>query len=1492
MSTICYNLNPEETVNKNSKNYINKITLSLATKEDVAQWSNGEVKKPETINYKTYKPEKDGLFDELIFGPVTDYKCAICGTKYKKTDENDICTKTPQCEKYKPVILPKISRRSRMGHIKLHNPVVHFWFFKIDHSIISKLLGLRVNDSNKPVTKADLEKLIYYKSHIVLDNGNLKSLKKNTIIDINEAPNIYRAALEEMLTLQYDDEEILQDIKDTLDELIEVAQSEDGKSFGVDFYHYNDLIEEYTTAKIGTGSKAIEYLLENIDLEEERKLVQSEIDKINLEIGNNYASSSKLQERSKLYKRLTIISSFIKSGQKPTDMLIYNLPVIPADLRPLVQLDGGRHSTSDVNELYRRIIIRNSRLEKWNNADAPMLIKQNEYRMIQEAVDALIDNGRKKPNPVTAKDNQPLKSISDALTGKKGRFRQNLLGKRVDYSGRSVIVGGPELRMHEVGIPRDMAAKLFEPWIIKELINNEDNITSIKTAKKLIENLNPIIWKYVEKAIEGRPVLLNRAPTLHRLSIQAFQPVLIRGKAIKLHPLVTTAFNADFDGDQMAVHVPISDQAVREAKELMLASKNILGPKDGEPIINPSQDIILGLYYLTIEKPGAKGEGKFFPTMDEMLLAYERENITLHTRVVLPIKALNKSKMLEKLTDRPYIYSTVGKFILNNVFPIDFEFIFGKNVERKYKEENGELKVVSEKEKIHTSSVKEQLERYTFDYGTNFVEELKNKEANLSLTKKDIAKIIRKVYENYVHVVSMEDIAKVIDKVNSINYENMLEECLALKDYKNDSIPESHANLINNFIKEEFEKIWFKTKKTLTNENVTSGMQEYQWDITKYTSVLEKVWFKYTNIVAFVLDAIKDLGFKYSTLSGITISMNDVKTLESTKEKIAKGDKHTQELKEYFENGYLTDDERYKLTIQNWSKVKDEIEKELKEVTKSDLDNPLFMMMSSGARGNASNFTQLAGMRGLMNNNTKILKADAENDRVVRSTIEIPVKSSFLDGLSAYEFYSSTHGARKGLTDTALNTAKSGYLTRRLVDVGQSIVVRENDCHSDYGFPVKDIKDTKTDTVIESLYDRIEGRYTNKAIYDDHGNEIIGANKLITPELADLIVNVHKKEVVEIRSVLSCHTRNGVCQHCYGKDLATNRVVSIGEAVGVIAAQSIGEPGTQLTMRTFHTGGVAGVEDITGGFGRLIELIDAYDFPWGKPAVISTVYGKISKIEQAKNKETGKETDITIVTVSQKNSKGEETHVDYHGKISQKLRVKKGDSVAPGQKIFEGPVILNELLNAAGPRAVQNYLLKETQRLYRLQGITISDKYIEIIIRQLLSKIMIIDTGDSKFFNGALVDTFIYQKENGKLLAQGKKPAYGEVKIKGAKQVPLLSDSWLSAASYQETAKILVNSAVGMRIDKLDGLKENIILGHKIPAGTNSNYELKGKYDIRDPKSYFKEKYDPTIALGENLDESDTIYDLNDIVSYNYDDNQLETNQMGDDYEFEFEQFE
>ncbi len=1382
------------------ENKIKKISLALATPEDVLEWSHGEVIKPETINYKSYKPEAGGLFDELIFGPTTDFKCAICSKKYKKSNENTLCENTDLCKELKPEILAKISRRSRMGHIKLNSPVLHFWFFKVDNSILAKLLGLKVGTSNKTHSRATIEGVIYYKSHIVLESGGIKALPKNLIIEINEAAYIYRQALEE-IRLKFEPESFeFIEISTAIKDLEDRASSKMGKDYGIDFYELNEIIEEFSDAKIDTGAKAFEYLLDNFDLVATRDEIKNEINEINIIVNKGEkALTTKLQIREKLYKRLKIINSFISSGQNPRNMLIYNLPIIPADLRPLIQLDGGRHSTSDINELYRRIIIRNNRLKKWQESDAPILILQNELRMIQEAVDALIDNQRRTPSPIVSKDNRPLKSIADSLTGKKGRFRQNLLGKRVDYSGRSVIVVGPSLKMHQAGIPREMAAKLFEPWIVRELIAKDIN-TTIKGAKKLIEELDPRIWVHVAKVIKDRPILLNRAPTLHRLSIQAFEPVLIRGRAIKLHPLVTTAFNADFDGDQMAVHVPISDQAVIEAKELIFANRNILGPKDGEPIINPSQDMILGLYYLTTEKKDALGEGKFFSNFDALKLAYDNKLVSLHARVAMPyskIKSTNNYK-----DDKGYAISSVGKFIFNEALPKHFPFIFDNSKE----------------------SLNGKVDKYYLGYGENIKEKISSLSINTSFSKKDIAKIIRSVFDNYFVNTSIREVAKIIKTVNKSNLPFVNLEFSNLQDLNGTKLGSVHGAILADILSEQF--LILNKSILYKNDNVERTLEPLE-----RTQLLNSTWFHYTNQVATILDKIKELGFLYSTKSGVTISFSDILVSTNKKEKIAEGEKYTIELKEKYQNGLVTDDERYRLSNNKWTYIKQDIQNNLDVVFSNELENSINIMIKSGARGNVSNLVQLAGIRGLMANNTKQTKIDATNEREVRSTVEVPVKSSFLEGLTAYEFYSSTHGARKGLTDTALNTAKSGYLTRRLVDVAQNIVVREDDCKSDFGYLAKSIIDTKTNSIIVDLHERIEGRYTNSPIFDSKNNLIIDKSSLVTPEIADQIIKAGITKV-DLRSILGCHTINGVCKKCYGKDLATNRVVNIGEAVGIIAAQSIGEPGTQLTMRTFHTGGVAGVEDITGGFTRLIELIDAYEKPWGRPAIISNKTGEVIDIQQTNIGE--------VIEISYKKVDGKVTTKKIEISASSKKRVKIGDKVIPGQKITEGPIILRDLLRITNARNVQNYILKEIQRLYRMQGISISDKYIEIIIRQMLSKIIITDSGDSDFFIGGIEDILTYQKVNASLLAKGKKPAFGKITIKGAKQTPLLSDSFLAAASYQETAKILVHAAISHQEDNLEGLKENIILGHKIPAGTGSKFELNSKFDLPDSRSFFE----------------------------------------------------
>ncbi|MCV3733532.1 DNA-directed RNA polymerase subunit beta' [Mycoplasma enhydrae] len=1410
---------------------IAKISLSLATPEDVESWSHGEVTKPETINYKSYKPERGGLFDEIIFGPMIDYRCPVCGHKWKKINEGSYCTRTDLCKQEKVQILPKIARRNHMGHIKLNSPVVHFWYFKVDHSILYKLLGLRIHGSGT-VRREELENLIYYKNHIVVEDGGLKSLPKNLIIEINDAGTIYRNALEELLerfdSKNEDDKEAYEDIQNTISELVEKATSKIGQEYGIDFYELNEVIEHYSSAKIMTGALAIEYLLKNLDLQAEKAFVSNQIKELNKQEANNpdkFATTTKLN-REKLYKRLQVINAFIESKQSPTNMLIYNLPVIPADLRPLIQLDGGRHSTSDINELYRRVIIRNNRLQQWQEKDAPRLVIQNELRMIQEAVDALIDNQRRTPNPVLSKDNRPFKSISDALTGKKGRFRQNLLGKRVDYSGRSVIVVGPNLKMHQCGIPREMAAKLFEPWIIARLIEKEV-ATTIKNAKKIIEDQNPIIWPHVAEAIKGRLVLLNRAPTLHRLSIQAFEPVLVRGKAIRLHPLVCTPFNADFDGDQMAVHVPISEQALLESRELMLANKNILGPKDGEPIINPSQDMILGLYYLTLEDKNAKGEGRVFDNFEHLMRALESKSIDLHARVAMPAEEVKDLKIFNQFSSNTssqrYVISTVGKFIFNNIFPKDFPFIYDNKV----------TKAVSLEEYQKNFNNK-----YVIEAGTNIPEYIKTLELQEAFNKKNIAKTIRYMFDKYVATISIANVASVIDKINELADSDIIVELLRLNTYKKTPLDLSHANLLAEFILEEKQKIVQSSAERTADNYVPFSAKEK-------AKILDAVWFRYTNFVASILDDIKQLGFDYSTTSGISISFSDILETHKKKEYIQEGDEYIKELKDFYNLGYITDDDRYSLTIKKWAEIKEKIQEELQTIIKENPKNSIITMINSGARGNIANYVQLAGMRGLMANNTKTTKADAKNDRVVRSTVEVPVKSSFIEGLTAFEFYSSTHGARKGLTDTALNTAKSGYLTRRLVDVAQNIVVREENCGSEYGYIAQNIIDTKNNQIIVSLKERIVGRFSNKPIYNRNGRRICDRNELITSKIAQEIIDDEINEV-EIRSILGCNTRNGVCKMCFGHDLATNRVVNTGEAVGIIAAQSIGEPGTQLTMRTFHTGGVAGVEDITGGFTRLIELIDAHEQPWGRPAVISPYEGIVKKIEKLDN-------DNTQITIEALNIENDKVDKKIIVKSSQKLRVEQKMPIKIGQKITEGPIILKELLALTDVITVQNYLLKEIQRIYRIQGIAISDKYIEIIIRQMMSKIVISDPGDSKFFAGAIVDIFDYQEENSLLLSESKKPAFGSVVIKGAKQVPLLSDSFLSAASYQETSKILVNAAISSRTDNLTGLKENIIVGKKIPSGTAlSSFEEYSKYDIKPSIKYFTTFSDDELELEQN----------------------------------------
>ncbi|MDI4567539.1 MAG: DNA-directed RNA polymerase subunit beta' [Mycoplasma sp.] len=1390
----------------NFDNNFKSMILSIAKPEDVKSWSYGEVTRPETINYKSFKPEKGGLFDEIIFGPVIDYKCPICNTRYKQANENQYCEKTDECRIYKPQILPRSTRRYRMGHIDLATPIVHIWFFTINHSIITKILSLKTDEPNKLSSRRQIENIIYFRSHIVLESGGLKSLTQYEIIEINKAAIIYRNTLLEIQSKYKKGSDEYEDIGAAIDELEQTASSKLGQDYGVDFYYCNDIIHQYSNAKINTGAEAINYLLENFDLKAAIRKVKTQITKISNVIKKKPSSyQTHMLARAKLYKSLDVLNKFATSNQTLDSMIIKILPIIPADLRPLIQIDGDRHSTSDVNDLYRRIIIRNNRLRKWRENQAPVLIIQNELRMLQESIDALIDNAKKKPTPVLTKDNRPLKSISDALSGKKGRFRQNLLGKRVDYSGRSVIVVGPNLKMHQVGLPRQMAAKLFEPWIIRSLLEHK-LVSSIRGAKKMIEEQDNKIWPHVENTILDKIVLLNRAPTLHRLSIQAFEPILVRGKAIMLHPLVTTAFNADFDGDQMAVHVPISSIAQQEARELMLASKNILGPKDGQPIINPGQDIILGLYYLTQEIKNAKGEGYVFVNYEELLKAYDANYVDVHARVALPIDQINKIHLFNYFNEKNYIISTVGKFIFNKLFPSTFDFIFDENI---YK--NNEV----------------QLGKYVVKYGTNIKEHIDSLPLNDGLNKKTISNIIKMVYERYEAIIAKEDLASILDTLNSKNINSLNDMLSKIKDYRNEELNYEHINLLNKIINEQFKKI--NQRILRNNEDV-----ERIFELEEKVELLSNVWFSYTNLVAQILDKLKDLGFRYSTISGTTMSISDITTTPKKSQLIDQGQKYIIKLKDMFNDGLITDDEKYKLSTEKWIEIKQEIENSLEKEIEKNKNNSLFLMIKSGARSNISNLTQLAGMRGLMATATKLRRGLAKNQIILRNTTEVPIISSFLDGLTAYEFYSSTHGARKGLTDTALNTSSSGYLTRRLVDVAQNIVVKEYDCFSSIGLVAKDIIDQNTNSIIVPFIERIEGRFTNQDVYDKDNNLIVKSQTFIDKEIISKIIEAGISQI-NIRSVFGCLTRNGVCQKCYGKDLASNRLVSIGEPVGILAAQSIGEPGTQLTMRTFHTGGsYLGKQDITGGFGRLMQLVDATKDVWEDKAIISTIYGKVKTIENHPKDLTKQ---IIVIEPFIENEE-EQIYIFTKGR---KLRCELNQKVTPGQKLVEGPIILHELLEVAGTREVEKYILKEIQKLYHMQGISIADKYIEIIIRQFLSKILITDQGDSPFFVGSLVDLHEYREVNAKLLKSKKIPAFGEVIINGAKRVPLLSESFLAAASYQETPSVLVSAAIGAKVDKLEGIKENVIIGHKIPAGTGfDNIVNKSKFDLKPPIKFFE----------------------------------------------------
>jgi DNA-directed RNA polymerase subunit beta' len=1185
-------------------NRFKALKIAVASPEKIRSWSYGEVKKPETINYRTLKPERDGLFCEKIFGPTRDYECS-CG-KYKRLRYKNII-----CDRCGVEVTKSKVRRERMGHIELATPVSHIWYVKG----IPSYIGLCLDMSPR-----DLEEVIYFVSYVVLDAGDTPLVKKQTLSDKE-----YRAYYEKY-----------------------------GNSF-----------------RVGMGAAAIKELLSEVDVEKEREELSQELE------------TAQGQKRVRLVKRLEVIDAFYTSGNKPEWMILEALPVIPPELRPMIQLDGGRFATSDLNDLYRRVINRNNRLKRLIELGAPSIIIQNEKRMLQEAVDALFDNGRRGRN-VTGAGNRPLKSLSSMLKGKQGRFRQNLLGKRVDYSGRSVIVVGPDLKMYQCGIPKEMALELFKPHIINGLVSRE-LASNIKAAKKMIDNQDPKVWDVVEDVIKEYPVMLNRAPTLHRLGIQAFEPKLVSGRAIRLHPLVTTAFNADFDGDQMAVHVPLSEEAKAEARILMLGSNNILSPQNGKPIVTPSQDMVLGNYYITMEKAGIEGEGRIFKNANEALMAHSRREITLHARIAVPVNSFKHKVFIESQKNK-YLITTVGKLMFNEILPDSFPYI-------------------NEPTDANIEGITPN--KYFVEYGENIPERIKEMPLAKPFAKGTLEKIIAQVFKRY------------------------------------------------------------KTTET-----------------------------------SIFLDKLKDMGFKQSTYAGITIAFSDVVTSKNKAQIIEDSNKEVAKINKQYQRGLITDKERFDLVIAVWDEAKKQIQKELQGYADTLVDNPIFIMMNSKARGSISNFTQLAGMRGIMQ------KPNGE-------PVEIPIKSSFRDGLSVSEFFLSTHGARKGSADTALKTADSGYMTRRLVDVSQDLIIREEDCGTIQGVTVREFTDEKNG-VIEPLYDRIVGRYTNKKVINPETKDvIIDKNSLITESIADKIVKAGIKEV-EIRTVLTCKTDHGVCRHCYGVNLATGNMVEIGEAVGIMAAQAIGEPGTQLTMRTFHTGGVAGA-DITQGLPRVEELFEARS-PKGK-STIAEVDGKITKIEDVQGKWK-----ITI-----HNDNEDREHITAYG---AKLRVEKGDIVSAGDRLTEGNISPKELLAVTDPITVQEYILKEVQKVYRSQGVEPNDKHIELIAKRMISKIKIMEQGDTDLLPGTTVSILEFTKGNRDVIIEGKKPAIGKPILLGITKASLETDSFLSAASFQETTRVLTEASVKGKVDKLHGLKENVIIGKLIPAGTGAKEYLDVDYSL------------------------------------------------------------
>lgn len=1186
-------------------NNFHYMKIGLASPEKIRSWSFGEVKKPETINYRTLKPEKDGLFCERIFGPTKDWECS-CG-KYKR-----VRYKGMVCDRCGVEVTKSKVRRERMGHIELAAPVSHIWYFKG----IPSRMGLLLDMSPRA-----LEEVIYFASYVVVDPGPT-GLEKKTLLSEAE------------------------------------------------FRDYYDKYPGQFVAKM--GAEGIKDLLEEIDLDEELKLLRDELE------------SATGQRLTRAIKRLEVVESFRNSGNKPSWMILDVLPIIPPEIRPMVQLDGGRFATSDLNDLYRRVINRNNRLKRLLDLGAPGIIVQNEKRMLQEAVDALIDNGR-RGRPVTGPGNRPLKSLSHMLKGKQGRFRQNLLGKRVDYSGRSVIAVGPSLKMYQCGLPKEMALELFKPFVMKELVQREI-ATNIKNAKSKIERMDDEVWDVLEEVIREHPVLLNRAPTLHRLGIQAFEPTLVEGRAIRLHPLVTAAYNADFDGDQMAVHVPLSKEAQAEARMLMLAAQNILNPKDGKPVVTPSQDMVLGNYYLTLERKDAVNTGAIFNNTNEVLKAYANGFVHLHTRIGVHASSFNNPTFTEE-QNKKILATSVGKIIFNEIIPDSFAYI------NEPTQENLERKTPN---------------RYFIDPTTlgegGLKEYFENEELIEPFNKKFLGNIIAEVFNRF----SITDISMMLDRM-------------------------------------------------------------------------------------------KDLGFKFSSKAGITVGVADIVVLPDKQQILDEHEKLVDRITKQFNRGLITEEERYNAVVEIWTDAKDQIQGELMQSL--DKTNPIFMMSDSGARGNASNFTQLAGMRGLM---------AAPSGKI----IELPITSSFREGLTVLEYFISTHGARKGLADTALKTADSGYLTRRLVDVAQDVIVREEDCGTDRGLLVSDIKEGTE--MIEPFIERIEGRYSKETIRHPETDEIIiRPDELITPEIAKKITDAGIEQMY-IRSAFTCNARHGVCEKCYGKNLATGEKVEVGEAVGTIAAQSIGEPGTQLTMRTFHTGGVAG-SDITQGLPRIQEIFEARN-PKGQ-AVITEIEGVVEDIKLAKDRQQ----EIVV--------KGANETRSYLASGTSRIIVEIGQPVQRGEVLTEGSIEPKNYLSVAGLNATESYLLKEVQKVYRMQGVEIDDKHVEVMVRQMLRKVRIIEAGDTKLLPGSLVDIHNFTDANREAFKHRKRPATAKPVLLGITKASLETESFLSAASFQETTRVLTDAAIKGKRDDLLGLKENVIIGKLIPAGTGMRRYSDVKYE-------------------------------------------------------------